>query len=358
MKEFQGRSGGSVGNVTRFEREFGYFVRDLLLPEIEIIKGLRWWRLEAAVLLVTGHVSCAAVLLGLKPFRGSILGGHLSVDDLLLFTQQRELYILARDAIREGELLGKEEVQSGKVVFLVKSREFLKWVKEDSGTHDLRIPEFVQDLADSPEEEYAELVPSGEAAPQASSDAEEPQEEYVFERDNDFWRIVFQGRKLPPVKHMDGMTYIACLLRTPGRSVSLLDLGIEAKGMALVPGAPAKAITDPALQKAYQRVRELNEEIEDAEECGHTDRKRKAQEEKDRILEELNKVTDRSGSVRTISPELEKLRKSVSRAIGRAWDEIATADPVFANHLRNSTKRGLSPTYNPNKGISWTVSCH
>lgn len=51
-----------------------------------------------------------------------------------------------------------------------------------------------------------------------------PTPEHVFRRRGDFWQIVFEGRELPPIRHVTGMTYIRALLARPGRTFAALDL--------------------------------------------------------------------------------------------------------------------------------------
>lgn len=58
----------------------------------------------------------------------------------------------------------------------------------------------------------------------ANSTNSEKLQEYVFRHTGDFWEIVFEGCKLPPVRHLAGLTYIQVLLSNPGKEISALSL--------------------------------------------------------------------------------------------------------------------------------------
>jgi len=47
---------------------------------------------------------------------------------------------------------------------------------------------------------------------------------YTFIKRGDFWSIIFKGKELPHLKHMDGFDYIHYLLLRPGEEISSLDL--------------------------------------------------------------------------------------------------------------------------------------
>ncbi len=48
--------------------------------------------------------------------------------------------------------------------------------------------------------------------------------QYVFRRSGDYWEIVFEGLKLPPIRHLAGMTYLCKLLSRPGHNYSARDM--------------------------------------------------------------------------------------------------------------------------------------
>ena len=61
-------------------------------------------------------------------------------------------------------------------------------------------------------------------APHARKDAASSSVQYGFRRSGDYWEIVFEGRQLPPVRHLAGMTYLHALLSRPGHVFFARDM--------------------------------------------------------------------------------------------------------------------------------------
>ncbi len=56
----------------------------------------------------------------------------------------------------------------------------------------------------------------------------ESDEDYIFRRDGDVWKIRFEGKDLPSVKRRKGMIYIRELLSRPGDLINVLELNDKA----------------------------------------------------------------------------------------------------------------------------------
>jgi len=67
----------------------------------------------------------------------------------------------------------------------------------------------------------AKITPETETTPAPQI---EPQAENCFTRNGDFWTIRFQGTESKPIKHVQGLLYIAYLLERPGKSLHSLEL--------------------------------------------------------------------------------------------------------------------------------------
>ncbi|MCX6993043.1 MAG: hypothetical protein NT011_07865 [Kiritimatiellaeota bacterium] len=75
--------------------------------------------------------------------------------------------------------------------------------------------------------EIKTALPTTRAKTETKNAKSEPTPEYVFRRmgdKGDFWKIVFKGDELQPVRHLAGMTYIHALLSHPGKQYPVLDL--------------------------------------------------------------------------------------------------------------------------------------
>jgi hypothetical protein len=74
-------------------------------------------------------------------------------------------------------------------------------------------------------------------------------------------------------------------------------------------------------------------------------RKETIQEEEEKLEEQLLKAHGLGGRRRRLSDDVEKIRKGVSIAIGRAIKAIRRHHPALADHLHRHIDRGLSVRY-------------
>ena len=112
--------------------------------------------------------------------------------------------------------------------------------------------------------------------------SEKPQtkaEDFVFRKAGDYWEMKFEGRKLPPLKHLDGFLYIRYLLSIPNKPISSIQLfhvkdlpvpdsnNLDASDLQSMGGSQ-----DEQLRKAYynirQRIMSALKSIYRSDECG------------------------------------------------------------------------------------------
>lgn len=200
---------------------------------------------------------------------------------------------------------------------------------------------------------------------------DEPAEQYAFMRNGkDFWEIVFEGRKLRPVRHIAGMTYLCKLLSKPGQAISALDLyetknappGEEVAARQRraehydpeehggTGGKAACAKYDPKIINALKKViadhekniAELEAELADPDAGLST--KDKEQRE-DNIKQHQEKIEEcrkhlAASKCATFEPkENKRARDRVAKAIDAALDAIQ--DEEARKHFRLSVKKGL-----------------
>lgn len=194
-----------------------------------------------------------------------------------------------------------------------------------------------------------------------------PGSEYVFRRrgDNgDFWQIVFEGRELPPVRHVAGMTYLHALLARPGHTFTALDLyRIEnppqpeavspSKDNALDwedrdqygTGGSQSIVMDARMRKEIaERIDELKEMIEDPD---------LDLEEKNECREELRKLSKvrtaghvavATGGVRFEDRDTKRQRQTVAKAMNKAVDVLVDQSGSLVKHL-SSIRKGRNLVY-------------
>ena len=191
-----------------------------------------------------------------------------------------------------------------------------------------------------------------------------------FVREGDVWAITYEDRTFR-THDTKGLRYLAQLLAAPGREIPALDLaagatsgagGVAAAVAADAGLAPATAIADPLLdgaaRDAYrERLRDLQEDIDEANRFGDSERAARAREEFAFLAQELTVATGLGGRDRRAPSDAERARQSVSKAIRQALDRIERHDRALATHLRHSVRLGAFCGYvpDPRSEVRWTM---
>jgi predicted ATPase/class 3 adenylate cyclase len=191
-----------------------------------------------------------------------------------------------------------------------------------------------------------------------------------FIREGDVWAITYEDRTFR-IHNAKGLHYLAQLLAAPGREIPAIDLaagarsgagGVPARVAAEAGLAPAIATADPLLDSAArgayrERLRELQEDIDEADRFGDSERAARAREEFEFLAQELTIATGLGGRERRAPSEAERARQSVSKAIRQALDRIEEHDRALATHLRHSVRLGAFCGYvpDPRSEVRWTT---
>jgi TolB-like protein len=162
------------------------------------------------------------------------------------------------------------------------------------------------------------------------------------------WAIAFEGRRvlLPAMK---GLADIQRLLSRPGEELHCLDLA-ERSEVAF----GGDAVLDEKARAALKaRIRDLQEEIAEAE--GHNDigRTERLRAEFDTLVDSLAAAVGLGGRARRLGNLAERARSTVTWRIRHAHRRVAAAHPVLGRHLANSLRTGTFCTYQPERPVDW-----
>lgn len=157
-------------------------------------------------------------------------------------------------------------------------------------------------------------------------------------REGDYWTIEGTGRAIR-LRHSKGVQYLAALLRSPGREVHSLHLTGRAEQVADVGGDD---VLDAEARTAYrQRLIDLEEDIADAEAAADIGRLGGLREERDFLLEELQRALGMGNRSRVLgTPPREAARIAVTKAIRGVLKKIENSDPDLGRHLRATIRTG------------------
>ncbi|NUR99235.1 MAG: AAA family ATPase [Kribbellaceae bacterium] len=163
------------------------------------------------------------------------------------------------------------------------------------------------------------------------------------------WEVTWRGTTAQ-VADSKGVRDLAVLLVRPGTPVSVLDLS----GPGRVQGDDLGPVLDDRARVAYrERVRELEEELAEAEAGNDLGRVEKLRVEQEFPVQELAGALGLGGRARVAGDPVERSRKAVSMRIGVAVKAIERVHPALGRHLRVSIRTGRQCVYEPENEVTW-----
>jgi len=169
-----------------------------------------------------------------------------------------------------------------------------------------------------------------------------------IDRHRRHWEIRLDGRQAT-IADRRGVQYLAQLLLNPG-----VEVPAAALAGVVVETRSAQPVLDPASRSAYRRrIEDLSAEVRLADVHGDPARSERAREEMLALAEELQRATGRGGRDRAFAGAGERARTAVRKAIKRAIDEIAAADPELGAELGAAITTGATCCYRPSDATRW-----
>jgi hypothetical protein len=163
------------------------------------------------------------------------------------------------------------------------------------------------------------------------------------------WHVGF-GNRVALVDDSLGVRYLATLTANPGYELPAIELAAGASAAVAAAAADTShqpVLDDVAMREYRQRLASVAEEIDKYELSNDLGRAEVARAERDWLIAELSAAAGLGGRVREFSGDEERARISVGKAIRRALDRVAAADPVIGEELRATVQTGLRCCYRP-----------
>jgi hypothetical protein len=191
------------------------------------------------------------------------------------------------------------------------------------------------------------LAPTEPAEPfQPQTDGAAGQE-FCMSLEGEVWNIGFRNRSAL-VRDSRGLRMLARLVAEPDRDIHVLDLsGSGEVGAGSDPGDAGPALDDKARQEYRRRVRDLEEELDEARELADQGRVETLRDELDFIARELSRAFGLGGRQRRAGAAAERARVNVRRRVKDAIQRIEEQLPEAGKHLDNSVKTGSYCRYAP-----------
>jgi hypothetical protein len=186
----------------------------------------------------------------------------------------------------------------------------------------------------------------------------DPLAQYIFRQCGSRWQIRFQGGEAVFLNRQKGAEYITILLATPHQLISVLDLydngTMDEQTRVAMKAGGFHAAEYKLVAKIRNSLKELEQEIVEAEEFNDHERAERLRVEKDQILKQVNAMIGPGGKLRKSDDPLKKPRDAVSKAVRRTIQNVRKANMNrLADHLEKSIVFGNKMMYNPSDEIIW-----
>ncbi|HTR94802.1 MAG TPA: hypothetical protein VMI73_23985 [Trebonia sp.] len=180
-------------------------------------------------------------------------------------------------------------------------------------------------------------------------------------RDDTGWTVGFD-RATFALPDMRGLRYLSELLARPAADVAAAELAAAGAGhpgtVLTEPGDAADTLADAQALAAYrQRLRTLDDELEQARSWADEGRAARLGLEREALLAELRAVAGLGGRRRRFGSADERARVAVRKAIAAALAKIEERDPSLARLLRDTVRTGAHCRYEPDpaRPVSWNL---
>ena len=169
--------------------------------------------------------------------------------------------------------------------------------------------------------------------------------------EGDTWRWTYAGTSVV-VKASKGMADLARLIAEPGREMSALDLMGSPKSGA---GESSPTFDSQARHEIEDRIRELQSDVEEAEQYHDLARAERAAAELDRLVDELSAAVGLGGRARRTGSDPERARSAVTQRIRSTIKRIDRLHPKLGGHLAISIDTGTFCVYRPPEPTRWDI---
>jgi predicted ATPase len=169
-------------------------------------------------------------------------------------------------------------------------------------------------------------------------------------RRGDTWEFGFAGRVVS-VRSSKGVDDMVRLIEAGGREVHCLDLA----GAGVQETSTGEILDDTARRRYERRIRELQEDIEEAE--GNNDHARAYthQVELDALIDHLTAALGRGGRTRSAGGTVERARSAVTHRVRAAIRTLEKIHPALARHLDHAIRTGTYCSYQPEHPVAWRI---
>jgi hypothetical protein len=197
----------------------------------------------------------------------------------------------------------------------------------------------------------AELAATQEASADRPVHPARQTARHTITRTGDVWEFRFDENAVA-VRSAKGVVDIIRLIDANGAEIHCLDLadaGVEQPSVG-------DTIDATARRQYEQRIRDLQDDINDAEANSDFERAYRHQVELDAIIEHLAAARGYGNRTRRTTDTTERARSAVAHRVRTTISRIIKLHPALGRHLAHSIKTGIHCSYRPEQPIVWEIT--
>ncbi len=186
------------------------------------------------------------------------------------------------------------------------------------------------------------------AAATSEPDKPHPALPNTFKEENGLWQMRYDSKTVQ-LQAVKGFIDLARLLAIPGEQVHCTEMMGSVDSLS-----EDDPLLDEAAKQSYrQRIRNLRDDIREAEEMNDLGRAELLKSELDQLSEHLTNALGIGQRSRKLKSGAERARSAVTWRIRSAIKKIEAAHPDLGQHLSNTVHTGTLCSYSPEKDPQW-----
>jgi hypothetical protein len=195
-------------------------------------------------------------------------------------------------------------------------------------------------------------TPSPSAASPAAGDVPGPAVPSAWiERRGDVCEIGFASRVVT-LRRSKGLDDLIRLIEADGREIHCLDVA----GAAVEESSTGPMLDDAARRDYEQRIRDLQHDIDEAEQHHDLARAYASQVEMDTLVDHLTAALGLGAKTRSVGGTTERARSAVTHRIRSAVRRVEKLNPNLGRHLRHAINTGTYCSYRPEQPTTWRIT--
>ena len=167
-------------------------------------------------------------------------------------------------------------------------------------------------------------------------------------REGEGWRLDWQGQTCR-LRDAKGLHDLRTLLTRPGEDVHCLVL----MGAAVEQSDLGPTLDAQARQALQVRIRDLQEDLAEAEANNDLGRAERCQSELDALVEALAQAVGLGGRDRAAGATAERARSAVTWRLRASVKRITKIHAALGHHLKHAVKTGVFCRYDPERPVEW-----